>query len=59
MVRSSLRFLADRFVEGICPHCGYEVWSEPFIASSMFTLKSRMLVVISAIFAAGRWMRLN
>lgn len=21
------RFLADRYVEGICPHCSYEVWS--------------------------------
>ena len=24
MLTSSYRFLADRFVEGICPHCGFE-----------------------------------
>lgn len=47
------RFLADRFVEGICPHCGYEVRLPAFPSISDYIKVPRMLVEISAIFAVA------
>lgn len=45
------RFLADRFVEGICPYCGSDVGSEhTFVTLRLYTV--RMVVVTNVIPAA-------
>jgi hypothetical protein len=57
------RFLADRFVEGVCPRCGYDV-SAASPASTLQGLKTislairRTLEVTSVISAPGPFHRL-
>ena len=45
------RFLADRFVEGTCPLCGYEVSNKPemmlLIVLMLRSIKTKILIIFS------------
>ena len=56
----NVRFLADRFVEGICPHCGADVLPPlSYLVLLLTSYSLRMPEVTNATCAPGRWMLLN
>ena len=55
VITSLPRFLADRFVEGICPYCSYEVWDKILVIKKLNLHSSRTPVETNVMGAVEPW----